>query len=492
MTSSLLETTIEQIKKSLGNPADLVVRKIRIKVNDQKVNTALIYIAGIVKEEEIEDYIIEPMQQLVINDFEDDIIHILQQEIIQVKAVTIITSLEELLKEVLKGQTAILVDGKEDILLGNTSMWKERAIEEAQGQRVSKGPVIGFNENLDTNISLLRKSIKSEELRFEKRTLGTITNTDICLVYLEKTVDKNVLKELNKRLEKINSQKILEANYIDEFISDNFFTPFPLTMSTDRPDVVTGEITEGKVAILVEGTPYSLIVPAVLIQFLHSPEDYYYKSGGFLRLIRALTLMSGIYLPALYIAFVNFHPGLLPDNLLLSLISQREGKPLPLVIELLVFMFLFQIILEGATRLPKGLVFVISIVGTIIIGQSAVEAGLVQPATLLVVSISYIFSFVNPVVTLAPSIRTARYILILFAAFLGLYGIIMGTLTLLFHLNHLRSFGVPYLSPISPFNVHDQKDTFFRVPFKKTRDSSHYLRHEEIGAEDNNKKEKGE
>ncbi|NER40457.1 spore germination protein [Bacillus megaterium NBRC 15308 = ATCC 14581] len=190
MPSSLLEIYIERIKKMLGNPTDIVIRNLRIKVNSQKVHTALVYIAGIVKEEEIEDYIIEPMQQLRINDAEDDIIHILQHEIIQVKAVTVVKSLEELVKELLKGQTAILVEEHEEVLLGNTSMWKERAVDEAQGQRVAKGPVIGFNENLDTNISLLRKSIKSEELRFEKRTLGTITNTDICLVYLEKRLIK--------------------------------------------------------------------------------------------------------------------------------------------------------------------------------------------------------------------------------------------------------------------------------------------------------------
>ncbi|MBK0295665.1 spore germination protein [Bacillus sp. S34] len=492
MPSSLLEIYIERIKKMLGNPTDIVIRNLRIKVNSQKVHTALVYIAGIVKEEEIEDYIIEPMQQLRINDAEDDIIHILQHEIIQVKAVTVVKSLEELVKELLKGQTAILVEEHEEVLLGNTSMWKERAVDEAQGQRVAKGPVIGFNENLDTNISLLRKSIKSEELRFEKRTLGTITNTDICLVYLEKTVDKKVLKELNKRLEKINLQKVLEANYIEEFISDDFFTPFPLTLSTDRPDVVTGEITEGKVAILVEGTPYALVVPAVFIQFIQAPDDYYYKSGGFLRLFRVLSLILAIYLPALYVAFVNFHPGLLPGDLLISLISQREGKPLPLVLEVLLFIFLFQIILEGATRLPKALVFVISIVGTIIIGQSSVEAGLAQPATLLVVSMSYIFSFVNPIVTLAPAVRTIRYVFILCAAFLGLYGLIMATLTLLFHLNHLRSFGVPYLSPISPFNSQDQRDTIFRVPFDETANSSHSFHHEEPVSKDSAKKDKGE
>ncbi|MGG3197545.1 spore germination protein [Priestia aryabhattai] len=492
MPSSLLEIYIERIKEKLGSPTDLVIRNLRIKVNHQKVNTALVYIAGIVKEEEIENYIIEPMQQLRINDAEDNIIHTLQHEIIQVKAVTIVKSLEELVKELLKGQTAILVEGKEDILLGNTSMWKERAIGDSTGQRVAKGPLIGFNENLDTNISLLRKCIKSEELRFQKHTLGSTTNTDICLVYLEKTVDKKVLREVNKRLEKINVEKILEANYIEEFISDDFFTPFPLALSTDRPDVVTGEITEGKVAILVEGSPFSLVVPSVLVQFLHAPDDYYTKNGGFLRLFRALSLVLSLYLPALYVAFVNFHPGLLPGELLISLISQREGRPLPLVIEILLFMFLFQIILEAATRLPKELVFVISIVGTIIIGQAAVDAGLVQPSTLLVVSMSYIFSFVSPIITLSPAIRTIRYVFILCSAFLGLYGLILGTLTLLFHLNHLRSFGVPYLSPMSPFNPHDQKDTIFRAPFEENTNSSHQFFHEEPVFKDNTKKGKGE
>ncbi|NGY87903.1 spore germination protein (plasmid) [Bacillus megaterium] len=159
---------------------------------------------------------------------------------------------------------------------------------------------------------------------------------------------------------------------------------------------------------------------------------------------------------------------------------------------MIIYISFFRIILEGATRLPKALVFVISIVGTIIIGQSSVEAGLAQPATLLVVSMSYIFSFVNPIVTLAPAVRTIRYVFILCAAFLGLYGLIMATLTLLFHLNHLRSFGVPYLSPISPFNSQDQRDTIFRVPFDETANSSHSFHHEEPVSKDSAKKDKGE
>ncbi len=201
-------------------------------------------------------------------------------------------------------------------------------------------------------------------------------------------------------------------------------------------------------------------------------------NGGVTRLLRIFALTLAIYLPAFYLAFVTYHPGLLPFDLILSLASQREGKPLPLVVELLLFMFLFQIIIEGALRLPKGLVSVVSIVGTIIIGQSAVEAGLVQPATLLVVSMSYIFSFVAPIMTLATAVRTLRYGFILIAAFLGLYGIILATLALVFHLNHLRSFGVPYFAPLFPFNPKDQKDTIFRFPIRKLT-NKHEFQHEE-------------
>lgn len=480
MSLHLRKITLDEIINSLGNPSDLTIRSVTISLyKNIKLDGSIIYISGIVNEDIIEDSIIKPILESGKSITQDNLLPILKKEILQVKSVSSTDSLEKTIEELVNGKTVIYFSNLEEMIIADTSMWKERSVSEAQTQRVAKGPVIGFNESLNTNIALMRKSIKSSKLRLEKYTYGSLTNTEICVMYIDDLVDKEVLKELKNRLKKIKLTKLLDANYIEEFISDDFTTPFPLVLTTDRPDVVTGEITDGRIAILIEGTPYALIVPALFIQFLHSADDYYFINGGITRFFRMFSMTLAIYIPALYVAFVNFNPGLLPVDLLISLASQREGKPFPLVIEILLFMFLFQMIIEGAIRLQKGLVSVVSIVGTIIIGQSAVEAGLAQPATLLVVSISYIFSFVSPIITLSTAVRTIRYGLIFVAAFFGLYGIVLATITLIFHLSHLRSFGIPYLSPLFPFNLVDQKDAVYRASIKKLTRSKHIFHHEE-------------
>ncbi|WP_176512350.1 spore germination protein [Bacillus cereus] len=480
MISNVISLNIKMIQEHLGNPIDLTVRDLIIKFQNQRIAVSLVYLSGIVNEEEIEKYIINPIQQCQLSQLNEDFIQLLQKEMIGVKSVMVTRSFHEMIKNLLKGHTVIILDGEKVVLLANTVKWKERAVASPEGQRVVKGPMIGFNEHLETNISFIRKSIKSEMLSFEKYTLGTMTNTDICLAYVRNTVDYQVLQELKKRISQLHLTKILEANYLEESLSSDFITPFPLILNTDRPDVVTSSITEGKIAILVEGTPYALIVPALFVQFLQSPDDYYIKGYGILgRSLRLIASCLSIYIPAFYIAFINFHPGLLPVELLLNLASQREDKPLPLVIELLIFTFLFQMIVECSVRLPKPLALVVSILGSIIIGQSAVEAGIVQPATLLIVSISHILGFTSPYITFGTTIRILRYLYIMSASFLGLYGVILATLLLLFHLNHIRSFGIPYLAPISPFNLYDQKDSFFRIALRKITNNPNRLHHEE-------------
>ncbi|MGI6835685.1 MULTISPECIES: spore germination protein [Bacillus cereus group] len=481
MISNIVSSNIKMIQEHLGNPIDLTVRELTIKIQNQKIEASLVYLSGIVNEEEIERCLIKPIQQCHVHHFGKDFIQVLQKEMIGVKSVLLTQSFHEVIKGILKGHTVFILDGEKTVLLANTAKWKERAVASPEGQRVAKGPMIGFNEHLETNISFIRKVLKSEMLRFEKYTLGTMTNTDICLVYMNNTVDHQVLQELKQRIEKLHLIEVLEANYLEESISSDFITPFPLILNTDRPDVVTASIIEGRIAILVEGTPYSLIVPALFLQFLKSPDDYYIKGYGVLSMpLRFIASCLSIYIPAFYISFINFHPGLIPVELLLNLASQREDKPLPLVIELLLFTFLFQMIVESSMRLPKALAFVVSILGAIIIGQSAVEAGIVQPATLLIVSISHILGFVTPFITFGATIRTLRYLFILIASFLGLYGIILATLLLLFHLNHIRSFGIPYLASISPFNLYNQKENFFKFPLGKTINNPSRLQHEEL------------
>ncbi|MGM0838261.1 MAG: spore germination protein [Bacillota bacterium] len=235
---------------------------------------------------------------------------------------------------------------------------------------------------------------------------------------------------------------------------DYLASVYPLVLITERPDVTSGNILEGKIAIICDGTPNVLIVPAVFMQFFQTPEDYYESSiFNVTRLIRIASLFISIFLIPFYIAFTLFHPEMIPSELLISLAAQRQNVPLPLVVEVLILMLIFEVILESSIRLPTGIILAFSIIGTIIFGQSAAEAGIVQLSSLVIISATYVLNFAVPVHSFGNAIKLIRYLLVFLSSCYGLYGIILGTIVLINHLTSLNSFGVPYLSPIAPVYV---------------------------------------
>ncbi|MEH6943221.1 spore germination protein [Bacillus sp. JJ722] len=478
---SSLETLKSQFEFELGNTSDLVSRPFTLQLTETKINGLLFYLDGIVDEGKIEESIIHCLQgKHTLND-NPELLNTLASETLQIKNLKILplTPFDKVLDDLLAGNTIIVFDGQKEVISAATTKLKERAISAPESQRVLRGPHIGFNENLNSNIALIRGIIKNKYLTFEQHKVGSKTNTNICLVYLRDQVDPTTLNELQCRLENIQIREVFDSNYIEEYIHDDFVTPFPLILNTDRPDVITAEILNSKIAILVDGTAYGLVLPAPLISFIQSPDDYYLKWNFlFNRLLRFCSMILGIYIPGLYIAFVNFEPGFVPYDLIISLAAQSENKPLPLVIEVLLFTVLLTIIIESALRLNKNLVLTVSLFGALIIGQASFEAGIVQPATLIVVSVSYILGFAVPIQTMETSIRLMRYLLILMSATLGLYGLTLTTIIFIVHLSHLRSFGVPYLSPIAPFNLKDQKDTLIRSALPKILNTKKELPHE--------------
>ncbi|WP_019241043.1 MULTISPECIES: spore germination protein [Bacillus] len=479
---SSLQIIQNQLQSELNYSMDVITRPFVFHLVDSKINGFLLYIQGIVNEKEIEESIIRCLQKKTTLTADDTLLTSICMEVIETKKYQIrsLHSLERVINDVLAGNTLIIFENYHEIISATTTKMKERAFSPPESQRVLRGPHIGFNEHLNSNIALIRGIIKNKNLTFEKHTIGTQTNTDICLVYLQDKVDPTILKELKHRLNNIQLSEVIESNYIEEFIHYDFFTPFPLILNSDRPDVISAEVLGSKIAILVDGTGYALLMPSPLITFLHSPDDYYFKWNLFFnRFLRFFSLIVGIYIPGLYIAFVNFEPGFIPYDLVISLASQSENKPLPLVFEVLIFTILLTVIVESALRLDKNLVLTVSLIGAIVIGQAAIEAGIVQPATLVVVSISYILSFAAPIQTMDSAMRIIRYALILMSAAFGVFGITLATIALIVHLAHLRSFGVPYLSPFAPFDPKDQKDTIIRFSLPKILKAKNKMHHEE-------------
>ncbi|PLT47161.1 Spore germination protein GerKA [Paenibacillus pasadenensis] len=378
----------------------------------------------------------------------------------------VLGTLAEVCSMLLDGHTVLFADGSPHALAVATKDVKARSIEEPNVQSVVRGPREGFTEVLAWNIAMLRRKIASPDLRFEPTTLGTVTNTAVAIVYIRDIVSPEVLQEVKDRMATIDMDSILESNYIEEYIQDRIYTPFPTVFNSERPDVVAAGLLEGRVAIMVDGTPFALLVPALFSQFFQSSEDYYQRAdfSTLIHLLRFLSFLLATLTPSFYIAITTFHQEMLPTTLLYNLASQREGVPFPAFIEALLMEVTFEILREASVRMPKTIGQSISIVGTLVVGQAAVDAGLVSAAMVIVVSITAIANFVLPAFNMGIAARIIRFGLMTLAASFGLYGVFMGIIALVLHLCSLHSFSVPYMAPLAPYQRDDQKDTLFRLP----------------------------
>ena len=379
----------------------------------------------------------------------------------------------KLFEAILTGSAVIVMEGVEYALAATISGGTRRSVEEPTSQTVIRGPKEGFTEDISLNLSLLRRKLPTTDLKFESHTIGEYTRTKVILAYIDGLAREEVVKEVNQRLMAIDTDSILEGGYIEEFIQDGAFSPFPTILNTERPDTVAGSLLDGQVAIFVDGTPFVLIAPITFFNFLQSSEDYYqrYDISTFLRLIRVVSFMVALLLPSLYIAITTFQQEMLPTTLLISLSAQREGTPLPALAEALMMELMFEVIREAGVRMPRVIGPAISIVGALVIGQAAVQAGLVSGAMVIVVSFTAIANFVIPYFNMASSVRLIRFSLMILGGTLGLFGIMSGLMPILVHLVSLKSFGVRYLMPYTPFYKSNMKDLLIRVPWwaMKTR-----------------------
>ncbi|RXJ04151.1 spore germination protein [Anaerobacillus alkaliphilus] len=461
---SSLDRNLNKILKGLGNSNDILIRKLIIG-NTEKL-AAIIYMDGVTENEKVEEQIIKPLISTSLHD-QSNLMELIKLRVVQTIRAKEIDSIDGVIQELIQGKSILVVDKENVALALDTVKWPERAAPEPKAQRTPRGPDIGFNESLTFNLSLIRKSIRDCKLRIESNENPNI-NTSFSLVYLENSVDQDMLKLLKSKLQEIDIPVVLDSSFLEENLTNETTSMFPLTLTTDRPDLVSAEILEGKIAIVVDGTPFVTVLPIIFIQLFQSPDDYYSLARNFQsrRLARMFFFFLSILLPALYISFTVYQPGLLPTSILIGFVAQREVVPFPTVVEIIVFFWLIIIIVESSLRLPQGVVLTVTIFASITLGQQAVEAQLVQPTTLVVLAASYIMSSSVPVFSLTVVYRILTFRFIFLASLLGLYGVMIGIVVLILHLSALRSFGVPYLSPVAPFNLKDQKDAIFRTPME--------------------------
>ncbi|MFC4101639.1 spore germination protein [Paenibacillus xanthanilyticus] len=465
--SAQLASNVSWLCTQLGASADIIAREFAAPASG--IEGTLIYIDHLVDKQTVNQNIVHPLLSEIGLHAElrpTDGMGLLKNKALTVGHIREIHNLNEALTQILEGNTVIFLQGCESAIAATSSGGEKRSVEEPKTQTVVKGPKESFTESMDTNLSLIRRRLRSPNLRIEFRQIGNQTKTKVAVLHMNGITDSKVVDEVMSRLDRINTDSILDSEYIEEFIQDASFTPFSLMLSTERPDAVSAGLLEGQFAIIVDGAPFALLAPVTFNNFFFSSEDYYqrFDIATFLRFIRLGAFFASLLIPSLFIALTTFHQEMIPSPLLISLAAQREGVPFPAFVEVLIMELTFEILREAGVRMPRAVGPAISIAGALVIGQAAVQAGIVSAALVIVVSFTALANFVIPSVDLSNSMRIVRFIMMMLAATLGLFGILCGMMALLFHLASLRSFGVAFLQPLSPFKTDSWRDLFIRMP----------------------------
>ncbi|MFH5183599.1 spore germination protein [Paenibacillus sp. TAB 01] len=456
-----LQQNLDKLRSIYSNCSDIIIRSFVIGGHTQAI---MMYIEGLADSESIEEHLFVPLIEGEAGDGQD--LAYLKKRITLAQIMEFNT-FEQCVEFLSNGYPILIVDKITQGLAFGLSKWEKRAIEEPSAEAGIRGPREGFTETLRVNTSQIRRIIKSPHLKMESITIGEYTQTRTVIAYIDGLADLTVVDEIKKRLQEVQIDGILESGYIEELIRDHPFSPFPLMLNTERPDVACSNLLEGRVAVLTEGTPFVLVAPITLFSLMQTQEDYYqgYWYGTMTRLLRYCFTLISLLLPSFYVAVLTFHQEMIPGSLLVSMASSREEIPFPALVEVIIMEVFFEALREAGIRLPKQIGAAVSIVGALVIGQAAVQAGLISAPMVIVVALGGISSFMIPRYVAGIAIRMLRFPLMMLAGTLGLAGIMMGLILIVLHLCKLRSFGVPYLASITNPQLKELKDVLFRSPW---------------------------
>lgn len=460
------DMNIKSLQEIFSSSSDFVLREFHLFGSQR---TFIAFMDGLVDTQHLDMAVLKPLMyhRESVPDSIPELAKQIEEDVISIAQTQILTKHEEVVQKILLGQAVLLMELSNKAIAMDVKGMEQRAVEQPATERVVRGPRIGFVENIRTNTSLIRRVIHNQNLKMESYTIGEASQTSVVISYIAGIVLEPVLDEVRKRISRIQIDAVLESNYIQEMIQDAPFSPFPTIQVTERPDIASSSLLEGKVIIIVDGTPFVLIAPTTFWAEFQTAEDYYqhFTFAAFIRLLRYISAVLSLTLPALYVALTTFHQEMIPTSLALSIAASREGIPFPAIIEALIMEFTFDVLREAGLRLPTPLGQTIGIVGGLVIGQAAVQAGIVSAPMVIVVSLTGICSFTVPRVMMNSGLRLLRFPVIFLSGTLGLYGIAAGLIALLIHLVNLRSFGVPYFTPVAPFDRSGMKDIFFRAPW---------------------------
>ncbi|WGU95861.1 spore germination protein [Paenibacillus dendritiformis] len=465
--SSRTDEFADRLTSVLGHPPDLVDHSFVIQ--QPELEGRCLFLETLVDKNKIEDNVLRMFAEQPLSppssDGDSNVEEMVKRRI-PIATISVAEDLATCTQRLLEGQCLLVIPGATHVLVLDVAKFQHRAVAEPKTETTVRGPQEALNEDAGISIGLIRKRIRTSDLCLEQQIIGTATETKVIMLYMKSLAPEGIVNEFRSRIGKIHTDSILEGTYVEEWIQDKSMTIFPTMVRTERPDVAVSHLLEGRVAVMVDGSPLVLIGPFTFMQSFTSPEDYYQRAdiATFLLWIRFLAFMLAVFVPALYIAVTSYHQGLLPPSLLISISAQREGVPFPSFIEAFLMMTIFEVLREAGLRMPRVAGQAISIVGALVLGEAAVTAGLVSAAMVIVVAITAIAHFVAPFYNFGITQRFLQYFYMILAAVSGGFGILCGVLFTLIHLASLRSFGVPYLAPVAPTFVSDWKDVLVRVP----------------------------
>lgn len=449
---------------SLPQNMDVIIREFHIPVLNKEA--LIIYIDGLTDRNTQNFAILQPL--MILDSGEPphkDPIELAYNKLVPEHQIDKGKTLADVLNGVLDGSTVLLIDGSAGSLIIETKGWEHRAVDRPSNEHVVRGPQEGFTETFRANTASVRRYIKDPGLITEILRLSKRGRTIAGLMYIKDIANPKLVAEVRYRLQTISQRVdfIPETGTLEEFIEDHPRSFIPQMLSTERPDRLAAYLREGNVGIIMQNSPYSLVIPTTFTIFLHAAEDYYLRwpFGNFLRLLRVAAIIIALLLPAIYIAIVNYHQEMIPTDLLLAITSSRETVPFPAIVELLFMEFAFELIREAGVRIPSVIGPTIGIVGALILGQAAVAASIVSPILIIIIAITAISSFVIPNYNASFTVRLLRFGFTFLAAFLGFFGIAFGIFLMILHAATLTSFGVPFLTPIAPYKPKN-KDVILR------------------------------
>lgn len=460
---SSIDKNIFIIKEIFKDDDTLRLRKFQNQ-NNPKIICCILFIDGMVDNKSIDRNIIKPITEATIESSSSYAIELLQNQIILSSQCEKTKDIPTIVNSIIEGNTVLFLEGSKEAIIVESKGWRIRPIEEPDVERTLRGPREGFTESLLVNLSLIRRKVKSNDLKFKFMTLGEITNTRLCICYIEGLVREEILSTLYDQLNAIKIDGILSVKYLQEYIDKEPLSIFETANNTEKPDVVVARLLEGRVAIVLDGTPVVTTVPYLFIETFQSADDYYinYYFASANRMLRLWGFFISISIPAIYLSLVTFHQEMIPTPLVMSIYAARLGVPLPTIFELVGMLLLFEILREAGSRMPSYIGQALSIVGALVLGTAAVDARFVSAPIVIVVGLSGITSLITP--TLGGATLVLKIIFIMLSSILGLYGYVMGMGFLLLHLLKLKSFGIPFMTSLTTFNMQSLKDTGVRTP----------------------------